>query len=261
MQWKRAAAAVGLAILACGRPALAEEQLIMLPTRPGVEQPFWLVEAGGAPVASVILFTGGEGRLGSDGGTGLVGTNFLVRSRDKFAAQGFLVAVVDVPSDHPSGLGEFRSSKEHASDIAFVIAYLRQKAPVPVWLVGTSMGTISAANAAARLKEGGADGLVLTSSIISPSRRHSSLLGSVAVDEITVPTLFVHNRDDACAVCMFSGVPGLMNAFTHVPKRELIAVAGGDPPQSDPCEALSRHGYIGIEDQVVTAIARWIKTP
>lgn len=259
MGWKGIASAVGLALVVCLRPALAAEQLVKLPTRPGIEQPFWLLEPVGAPVASVILFTGGEGRLGSTVETGLAGTNFLVRSRDKFAAQGFLVAIVDVPSDHPSGLGEFRASSEHAADIAVVIAYLRHKAPVPVWLVGTSRGTVSAANAAARLKESGADGLVLTSSIISPSRRAASILGSVEVEKITVPTLFVHNRDDACPVCMFSGVAGLMNAFSHVPKRDLIAFAGGDPPQSDPCEALSRHGYIGIESDVVTAIAQWIK--
>jgi len=261
MRWKEAAVVFGLAVLICGRPALAEEQLIKLPTRPGVEQPFWLVEPAGAPVASVILFAGGEGVLGSSRGTTLFNKNFLVRSRDKFAAQGFLTTVVDVPSDHASGLGEFRSSSEHAADIAFVISYLRHKAPVPVWLVGTSMGTISAANVAARLKDGGADGLVLTSSIISPTRRTSSVAGSVDVDKVTIPTLFVHNRDDACPVCMFSGVPGLMNAFIHVPKRDLIVVAGGDPPQSSPCEALSRHGYIGIEDEVVSAIARWIKAP
>jgi hypothetical protein len=39
----------------------------------------------------------------------------------------------------------------------------------------------------------------------------------------------------------------------------LIAVQGGDPPLSEPCEALSRHGYLGIEREVVGAIADWIK--
>ncbi len=36
----------------------------------------------------------------------------------------------------------------------------RKTADVPVWLVGTSAGTLSAANAAVRLKDGGANGLV-----------------------------------------------------------------------------------------------------
>jgi len=52
-----------------------------------------------APVASVILFTGGQGVLQLTRG------NFLVRNRRRFAEHGFLVAVVDVPSDHKTGYG------------------------------------------------------------------------------------------------------------------------------------------------------------
>ena len=236
--------------------ARAGEELIQLPTRPGVTQPIWLLPPAGKPVASVILFMGGNGVLHDVHRN----QNFLIRSREKFAAAGFLVASVDTPSDHPQGLDNFRSSAEHAQDIAAVIAYLRKQAAVPVWLVGTSMGTISAANVAARLKGGGgADGLVLTSSIVSSSRRSGPISATVEVADIAVPTLFVHNKDDACLLCPFSAVPGMMERFTHAPRKELIAVSGGSEPRSDPCEALSRHGYIGIEDEVVGDIARWIK--
>ena len=41
--------------------------------------------------------------------------------------------------------------------------------------------------------------------------------------------------------------------------KDGLHIFGRAPPQSDPCEALSRHGYFGIEDEVVTAIAEWIK--
>jgi len=248
-----------LAALAGAPAAQAGEDLIQLPTRPGVTQPFWLLAPAGTPVASVILFSGGSGILGSERNPVLKSRNFLIRSRDKFAAAGFLVASVDTPSDHPEGLDSLRNSAEHAQDIAAVIAYLRQKAPVPVWLIGTSMGTISAANVAARLKSGGADGLVLTSGIVSSGRRTGPISAHVDVDQIALPTLFVHNKDDACMVCPFSAVPGLMQRFTHAPRKELIAVSGGSEPLSDPCEALSRHGYIGIEAEVVAAIAKWIK--
>lgn len=240
-------------------PARAGEDLIRLPTRPGVTQPFWLMTPPGRPVASLILFTGGNGILGSAHRSVLRSQNFLIRSRDKFAAAGFLVASVDAPSDHEEGLEGFRSSAEEARDIAAVIAYLRQKAPVPVWLIGTSMGTISAANVAARLQGGGPDGLVLTSSIVGQNRRTAPISASVNVAAITVPTLFVHNKEDACFICPFSLVPALMERFTQAKKRELIAVSGGAPPQSGPCQALSRHGYLGIEDEVVNDIARWIK--
>ncbi len=248
-------------LLGAGGAANAAEELIRLPTRPGVTQPFWVMTPpAGPPVASVILFTGGPGLLGSERKPVLVGKNFLIRSREKFAAAGLLVASVDGPSDHPEGLDEgFRSSAEHARDIAAVIAYLRQKAAVPVWLVGTSRGTISAANVAARLQSGGADGLVLTSSIVAANRNVGAIQDRVEVGTIAIPTLFVHNKDDACKVCPFAAVPSLVARFTRAPRKELIAVSGGSPPQSDPCEALSRHGYIGIEDEVVGKIAAWIK--
>ena len=36
-------------------------------------------------------------------------------------------------------------------------------------------------------------------------------------------------------------------------------LSGGDPPKSDPCEAMSQHGFLGIEGQAVDAIAKFIK--
>ncbi len=246
-------------VLSLAGTAAAAEELVTLPTRPGVTQPVWVMTPPSTPVASVILFTGGNGVLGSARRTEPHSKNFLIRSREKFAAAGFLVASVDVPSDHPEGLDFFRSSAEHATDIAAVIAYVRRRAPVPVWLIGTSMGTISAANAAARLKSGGADGLVLTSSMTAQTRRVAPINAGVDVAAVTLPTLFVHNKEDACPACAFSAVPALMDRFTNARKKALIAVSGGSPPESDPCEALSRHGYLGIEDEVVGDIVHWIK--
>lgn len=256
------AAALGLAALALSMSAQAQEERVTLPTRPGVSELVLVTPPAAAPVASVILFTGGDGVLFGRNNAGelrLKGQNFLIRSRQKFAAAGFLVASVDVPSDHAGGLAGFRNSPEHAEDIAVLIAYLRQRANLPVWLIGTSMGTISAASVAARLKSGGPDGIVLTSSIVVQSRQVAPIGAIVAVDQITQPTLFVHNKDDACMITPFNSVAPLMEKFTQARKKELIAVSGGSPPQSEACEALSRHGYIGIEDEVVGDIARWIK--
>lgn len=250
---------IGAAAAFASPRARAGEELVTLATRPGVTQPFWVMAPPATPVADVILFTGGTGVLGSAHRSVLHSNNFLIRSREKFAAAGFLVASVDAPSDHADGLDTFRSSPEHATDIAAVIAYLRQRAAVPVWLIGTSKGTISAANVAARLKAGGADGLVLTSSMVAQTRRVVPINASVDVAAITVPTLFVHNRDDACPSCAFNAVPALMDRFTNARKKALIAVSGGSPPESEPCEALSRHGYLGIEDEVVGDIVRWIR--
>ena len=204
----------------------------------------------------------GSGQIQRDaaGVPAIYGGNFLIRTRHAFAAAGFLVFSVDVPSDHLGGVDPFRGTAEHAQDIAAVIAYARQQASVPVWLVGTSMGTISAANAGARLKTGGPDGLVLTSSMTAATKHNVSVAVAVDVGAITIPTLFVHNKEDGCVAATFGGVASLMDKFKGSPRKELIAVSGGSPPQSDPCQAFSRHGYLGIEDEVVGDIARWIKS-
>jgi hypothetical protein len=77
------------------------ETVVDIPTRPGVTQRFLLLEPE-HPVASIILFTGGNGGLQIspdgrlDGGRG----NFLIRTRAQWAAQGFVVG----PSmRHPTG--------------------------------------------------------------------------------------------------------------------------------------------------------------
>jgi len=84
-----------------------------------------------------------------------------------------MVVVVDAPSDrqNPPDLSGFRGTPEHITDLKAVIAWLRKQADVPVWLVGTSCGTESAAFAATSLTgHDGPDGLVLTSTILSVER-------------------------------------------------------------------------------------------
>ena len=270
MRFVAAMAASIVLALAAAAPARAEEKVVQLPTRPGVTQAFLVTPSQGAPAATVVLFPGSPGTLFIRDGSGqiqhnangtpaLYGKNFLIRSRHLFANAGFLVMSVDVPSDHLGNVDPFRGTAEHAQDVAAVIAYARQQAAVPVWLVGTSMGTVSVANAGARLKTGAPDGLVLTSSMTAPTRRSQPVNVVVDVGAIALPTLFVHNKEDGCVAATFGGAEPLMGQFKRAPRKELIAVSGGGTPQGDPCEPMSRHGYIGIEDEVVGDIARWIK--
>jgi len=240
--------------------AAHDEEIRTIPSRPGVTEAFLFVRPAGAPTASVVLFAGGRGRLGLERGRpGAGASNFLVRNRARFAARGLLVAVLDAPSDRAAqGLVRFRTSAEHADDVRAVIAALRAEAPVSVWLVGTSMGSVSAANAAARLTAGGPDGVVLTSSVIGQSRDMGESLQDVALERIRVPTLVVHHRDDACRASRYADTSWLMRQLSAAPKRERLTFTGGDAPQSDPCEPLAPHGYFGIDATVVDAIAAFI---
>ena len=253
-----ASVAAGVVLFVAVPPVRTADGVKTIPTRPGVTQGFLLVHPSGAPVATVVLFAGGNGLLGlGSGKLGLAG-NFLVRNRERFASQGLLVAVVDTPSDHPGGLDGFRTSAAHAEDVRAVIAALRQEAKVPVWLIGTSMGTVSAANGAARLTAGGPDGIVLTSTVTRVSRERIETVGDVHLAEIRVPTLVVHHKNDACKATPYADSPSLLRDLKQAPKRELLAFDGGESPRSGPCEAFAAHGYVGLDAEVVTAIVGWI---
>jgi dienelactone hydrolase len=141
---RRIGSALALAVLlaaASGSALAASARLVSIKTPRGVKQAFILVTPA-KPSASLIMFAGGSGGLGLHSATSMQwgATNFVVRTRDMFAAQGFAVAVVDSPSDRRKGMNAiFRMSAAHAGDIAAVAAYLKKQANVPVWLVGTSM--------------------------------------------------------------------------------------------------------------------------
>lgn len=245
--------------------AAAPDRVVDLPTRPGVTQRVLVQAPREAPKAAVLLFAGGHGglRIAADGSLGWGKGNFLVRSRQRFADQGLLVVTVDAPSDRqsPPHLLGFRQTPEHAQDVSAVIAWVRQHHPgVPVWLVGTSRGTQSAAYLATELQgERAPDGVVLSASVLVEHRRdrRDRPLLAMPLARIRVPVLVVHHEQDACRVCPFADVSALMVQLTNAPRRQLLAFTGGIS-EGDPCEAFAHHGFNGIEADVVQQIAAWL---
>jgi hypothetical protein len=257
--------------------------IVSIPTSRGVQQPFILIKPDHA-IASVILFAGGNGVLGLSrvpppavGPYAFVAGNFLVRSREKFAGHDFMVAVIDVPSDQQKGMSPFfRVGKDQAIDIGAVADYLKSQADVPVWLVGTSAGSWSAARGALGanrdgIATGSIDGLVLTSTVtrIAPgsafakafpefARDYPDGVMRMALSEIRVPTLIVSHSEDACEYTPAADAPALAKRLTQAAKVEIALLSGGDPPRSVPCEAYAAHGYYGIETQAVDRIADFI---
>jgi hypothetical protein len=232
------------------------ETLKVIPTRPGVTLPFDLVTPAGAPKRSAILLTGSNGELQlSATGIGTAADNFVVRTREQYAAAGFVVALPDVPSDEPGGLDGFRTTAAHAEDMAALIAWLRKHFDVPVWMVGTSRGTISAANAAARLGTAGPDGIVLTSSITAGSMES---LNDVALGSIAVPVQVIHNELDACPASPFAGAQQMIAHLALAPLHPFVPFDGGEMPQSNACGALSYHGFFGLDAQVVPVVVAFV---
>lgn len=254
---------LGLTLLATHANAQIPEQVVDIPTRDGVTQRFILIKPE-RPVATVILFAGGHGglQISPQGKIKSGKGNFLVRSRQLFAEQGLVVAVVDAPSDHQGSpyLSNFRQRPEHAADIKAVIAWLRQDAKLPVWLVGTSRGTQSAAYIATQLSDkSGPDGIVLTSTMLTDAAGDRAV-PDMPLERITIPVLVVHHEQDACKHCRFALIPGLLAKLIATPRKELLAFRGGKNI-GDACQAQAYHGFNGIESEVVTAVTRWIRLP
>jgi predicted alpha/beta-hydrolase family hydrolase len=212
------------------------------------------------PKAAVILFAGGHGGLQifPNGSFKWGEGNFVVRTRQLFADQGLLVVVIDAPSDRqsPPYLSGFRQRPEHAADIKAAIAWVREQAKVPVWLVGTSRGTQSAAYVATELDgTDGPDGLVLSSTILTDDKGRP--VPAMPVGKLRIPVLVVHHERDGCGHCSFSDVPILMEKLSSVPRKQLLSFKGGQN-RGDPCAPFAYHGFNGLEHEVVAQTASWI---
>ena len=249
--------ALGLTLFAAS--AQTAQQVVDVPTRNGVTQRILFLSPP-EPKATFLLFPGGHGGLGifPNGSLKWGEGNFLVRSRQLFVDQGVAVAVVDAPSDRqsPPYLGGFRQTPEHAADIKALIAWARERSKVPVWLVGTSRGTQSAAFVATELQgSDGPDGVVLSSSILKDPRGRP--VPAMPLATIRVPVLVVHHEQDGCALCSFGDVASLTSKLTNSPRTQLLQFKGGEN-RGDPCEAFAYHGFNGLESEVVRQTVSWV---
>jgi predicted esterase len=247
-----------LAALAC--PCFAAENMFTIPTRSGVTLSYLLdQDKSVAPKVVVISFVGALGAIGlerrAQNGPVKFGptANFLVRIRDRMTDADVADVIVDSPSDQlPGGMSDrFRLGQDHATDIRALVGDLKQRFPgAKIFLLGTSRGTISAAALGASLGDA-VQGVVLSSTVTNADRTGTAL-SAFDFSSIKVPVLLVHHHDDGCRSSPYSGAERLAKKFP------LVSVSGGDPPQSEPCEAMSQHGYLGREAPTTEAIRNWM---
>ncbi|MEG1736093.1 MAG: alpha/beta hydrolase [Comamonas sp.] len=245
------------ALLMLSAQAYAQGSVLRLPTRAGVETTvFW--DPAPQAAATVLLLPGGLGGFGKMEQGRPSSDNFLVRAEQDFVAQGLNVAIFGRANGQELKPKD-RMSPEHMEDLRQVIEAVKQRSPAPIWLVGTSRGTTSAAAAASQLPDGVIAGVVLSSSIVDAKEPGS--MQSLNLGRIRVPVLLFHHARDACRICPPSALPEVLQALTGAPVKKLMLVDGGANPSGDPCHAMHWHGYIGMEAQAVAAMAQWIKQP
>jgi pimeloyl-ACP methyl ester carboxylesterase len=226
--------------------AAAGQEIVTLQPRPGVTQSFFVAGMGTGKVRAVaLLMIGGGGAINlriQDGKIRFAPGNFLPRSRLEFIRNGILPVILDNPSDHKAAISaEFRASSAHATDVRAIVAEMKKRYPrLPVFLVGTSRSTLSAAHLAAALDQELA-GVVLSASFLD-----------FDWSQVRIPVLLVHHVDDGCRHTPYRGAARLEKRYP------LVSVHGGKPPKSGPCEPFSQHGFYGKEPETVDAIAGWM---
>ena len=247
-----------LIVLASAATALAAgyEAIEIVPTRPDVTVRLLVIKGNSKPSTALLMFPGADGtkQFGEKDGRFWVGNNFLLRSARDLAAAGYIVAAVDTPSDQSSGMSDsFRTSSAHAKDIRKVIRYLKEKHRMTsLYLVGTSRGTLSAAYLAAVLDEPALEGTILTS--VYPPSGYSAF----DLTDIDDPVLIIHHLYDECRTTPVQGAFELKQRLTESPRVDIVVVTGGSVAASSPCNALSNHGFYGMEKPVTQVMKDWI---
>jgi hypothetical protein len=139
------------------------------------------------------------------------------------------------------------------------VSFLKRDAGLPIWLVGTSRGSISAAAAAIAFGNEELAGMVLTSSVTSIQK--PGAVPYQALETIRIPVLILHHERDACSVCSPQEVARITRGLKNATVKKEVFVNGGGGPTGDPCEAFHWHGFIGMEKEAVDIVAEWIKSP
>jgi hypothetical protein len=234
--------------------------------------PAILLKPAGTPKGAVILFAGDNGRLDiqSDGTIRFLEQNFLVRARDLFVRAGYMTLVPDLARDMKEGdadvVANYRGSQDYAVDVNQMVRYMRSQVVGKVWTIGTSRGTLSVANYVARYwrpREHTPDGQIYTSGFWKLSDEGLTIWSLAHHDarKLRLPTLLVEHEQDACP----NTEPDDLDTFKTWLSGggvvfSVMTFTGGKPPapESDPCGALSQHGFYGLDEQVVKRITGWI---
>jgi hypothetical protein len=235
----------------------AHAEMIQVPTGGGDTVPVYWDKVEGA-TATVFLFNGGNGFVPFNAKGMPRGQNFLLKSYQLFADRKVNVVVVGTREAVPQLSDEYRVN-EHPADIRAIAKVIQDRSSAPIWLVGTSRGTVSVVAAANGDTEKLYAGIVLTSSFVEP--KNPLTVVRLNVDKVRIPVLMYQHANDGCRAAKPSDAEWAAKRFTNASVKQFVKVEGGDDVQGgDPCSS-GHHTFIGMEDRAVSDIVNWINKP
>jgi hypothetical protein len=210
--------------------------------------------------ASVILMAGHGGLLGLDASGNQSQPDFLIRSADIFLRNGLNVMMPDAAPAFPGGLlqGDRLSATQAAELQGFINAAINRWGK-PVWVAGSSTGSISAVTAGGfQPALAGLRGVVMASPQTSLSAPADQATFNLYVSRITLPALVAWHQNDHCSVSPPASSAALFAAIPSIGKAS-APFLGGHSVADNPCDDFSEHGFAGIEEEVVEKIAKFIR--
>ena len=185
--------------------------------------------------------------------------NFLIRARRWLSDESIATLVVDCHSESSDECSSsYQASKQRQQDVQKLINEVKKKHPYlsEVWLVGTSMGTISSSFMPIYEPTAYA-GAIHTATITEPNAKNSYReLSGFDYTKSNIPQFFIHHKNDPCYLTTYGSAKTISQKF-NVP---LVTVTGGSEFEGSPCKAFTEHGFRGKEREVMKAIAEIIMT-
>ena len=229
-------------------PTIVYGQLLEVPQAGEVPTKTFLIETS-KPKAVVLLFIGGDGVLDlkPDGSTPK--QNPLNRSARLWQSYGINSVLVDSPYDlGDARRGNMRGKPEHLARVESVVKYYKNKFNVPIWIFGHSMGTVTAIQFANQSEKSG----VVSGVIIAGTH-----IGEKLSNNFSKPVMAIHHQKEACAATPISASESIIKGRSKETKSELVMIDGGEDVGL-PCMGLAYHGFNKVEDQMVSAAAKFI---
>ncbi len=229
------------------------------------------------PKGIVVLFAGGGMDTGitgniANGTVATAGPDFLIRSAQLFADNGFITLAINRPSDRPTAnvadpvedLDQYRLSVDQAVDVAQVLTTLGVNNR-KVFFVGYDRGALSVFS-----MNNMAAGVAVASPVTSedgnfPNRLYLNRLGYPRLQPAFVdrPIQLLKHVADGCAISSpmdTDALAGVLALSLGNQQVESNGVTGGfnDSSVVDTCAALQYHGFLGIEKNAINLTLSWL---
>lgn len=202
------------------------------------------------PRALVVLFPGGGGMVGIFDNGSVRSRHTFVRSMSLWAQYDIDAVLVDTPYDLGDlRRGNLRGREDHLTRVNEVIKFYQNKLHLPIWIFGHSMGTSTVTNY-----------LNFSSSLVAQVKG-GIIAGTIQTamlnDEVSVPILAIHHKDDAC-----SGTPvsASESIIFNRPKKFIsqLDIVDGGISQGNVCDSFAYHGFNQTEPELVKRAAQFI---